>query len=480
MTTTVIVVETGIVIADKVTVIENCSVDYYYVDATNGDDDNDGSFSYPWKTIEKVNAIAVACRVLFKCGETWTGTTITVPVDGLYLGAYGAGAPPIIDGNDTVDCIDSNGKDNLTVANLVCDNGLDFGITLTNGSHGCEFYSVECKGCGNDGFLFSDCNDCRIWGGSFHDTYVRVADTRHIAGIEIKDGSHDILISGAECYGNAGDTTPTYGSGIAIHNHVTPTIMPYNITISSCNIHDEGLNCNGIRIKNQADVAMTDRNILVEDCTLHANTLTAISITITAGFSNYVTGVTVRGCVFTENVADAIYVAGDTINVYQNLICSAYVGTQCNINVSVGVNWWNNTHYSTASDNATVQTLNLSGARLANISIKNNIFFQTNPLCKMLMHATGAGTTGVDINYNLYSYTSTGSRWAWQGTNRTWTTWKSSSGQDANSPTPADPAFVTPGSDFALQDGSPAINAGVDVGLPYLDTAPDCGAYEHV
>lgn len=41
-----------------------------------------------------------------------------------------------------------------------------------------------------------------------------------------------------------------------------------------------------------------------------------------------------------------------------------------------------------------------------------------------------------------------------------------------------DPLFVGPPNDFSLQETSPLIDAGVDVGLPYVGLAPDIGAYE--
>jgi hypothetical protein len=42
----------------------------------------------------------------------------------------------------------------------------------------------------------------------------------------------------------------------------------------------------------------------------------------------------------------------------------------------------------------------------------------------------------------------------------------------------ADPLFVVNGTNYFLQSSSPCIDTGADVGLPYLGTAPDMGAYE--
>ncbi len=81
----------------------------YYVDATNGDDLNDGlSECSAWKTIAKVNAQSFSAGdfILFKRGEIWRETLI-VPSSGssgnlITFGAYGSGNNPIINGADLI------------------------------------------------------------------------------------------------------------------------------------------------------------------------------------------------------------------------------------------------------------------------------------------------------------------------------------------------------------------------------------------
>jgi arylsulfatase A-like enzyme/uncharacterized protein YjdB len=82
----------------------------YYVDATLGDDSNDGlSINSAWKTLSKVNAgiYSPGDSILFKSGETWSGQ-LEIETDGLkgipvVFTSYGEGVKPRIDGNGEKD-----------------------------------------------------------------------------------------------------------------------------------------------------------------------------------------------------------------------------------------------------------------------------------------------------------------------------------------------------------------------------------------
>lgn len=86
------------------------------------------------------------------------------------------------------------------------------------------------------------------------------------------------------------------------------------------------------------------------------------------------------------------------------------------------------------------------------------------------------------LNYNIYT-NNTGTKFDWLGTAYNFADYQTASSQDANSVI-GDPLFTTEYTDLTLQVGSPAIDAGVDVGvtLDYAgnerDASPDIGAYE--
>ena len=122
--------------------------------------------------------------------------------------------------------------------------------------------------------------------------------------------------------------------------------------------------------------------------------------------------------------------------------------------------------------------LNSSGAN----DIYNNISYGPT-----FWHITCYESHTTNIDYNLY-YPNDGLYFRNYGVeNLNFSDWKTTIGEDANSPTPADPLFINAGTNnFRLQKTSPAIDAGVDVSLtqdkdgypvPY-GTLPDIGAYE--
>lgn len=84
-----------------------CNAASYYVDATNGNDaDNGLSQSAPWKTIAKVNSSKFnpGDQILFKMGEVWR-EQLDVPSSGalgnpIVIGPFGDGMSPVINGSD--------------------------------------------------------------------------------------------------------------------------------------------------------------------------------------------------------------------------------------------------------------------------------------------------------------------------------------------------------------------------------------------
>ena len=117
--------------------------------------------------------------------------------------------------------------------------------------------------------------------------------------------------------------------------------------------------------------------------------------------------------------------------------------------------------------------------------IKNNIVYRYANANFLIGVAANGNAT---IDYNCYYGSDLTDAFQYHGTDySTLADWQTASSQDANSIS-SDPLFADAASnDFTLQSGSPAINAGVSVGL-VLDYAgntvpfevlPDIGAYEY-
>ena len=102
---------------------------------------------------------------------------------------------------------------------------------------------------------------------------------------------------------------------------------------------------------------------------------------------------------------------------------------------------------------------------MRNVSVKNNICMNAPDFAGTTTFRNDDHVSNIIIDHNLF----------WGCGTNAW-----SDGRDTNTVV-ADPRFVggnKPTPYFKLKDGSPAINAGIDVGLPFKGSAPDMGAYE--
>jgi hypothetical protein len=214
---------------------------------------------------------------------------------------------------------------------------------------------------------------------------------------------------------------------------------------------------------------------IVQDSQFYANGFNGIWVTNVGN---------VNGAIFRRNVIRHNGDCGLRVDASSNQNVSAQYNLMYG-NVNQGLYFLGGSPTNTAYNNVLVGNgvgLQVSGASTA-ATIKNNVS-QDNTTEVVI--SAGVGT--VTLDYNDWFHTAGGNFLNWKGTASGFSAWKTNSSQDAHSIS-ADPLFVslvTP--DFRLGPTSPAINAGVSVGLTsdYLGTpvpsgaAPDLGAYERV
>jgi hypothetical protein len=446
----------------------------YYVDATNGDNAKDGlSEANAWKTVAKVNAadLQPGDAVLFKRGETWIGTSLTIPASGeagspIRFADYGSGAKPIIDGNDAVVPVVANGKSYLEFENIEVTQGVSAGFSFTTCSY-VDLVNCHSHDNGNDGVLFmTACHHCTVTGGEFYNGYQGEVGA-FISGLEIADGGHDITFRDVKCYDNDGQAC-----GITIHSH-DGTELPYNLTIEGAECYGNAKH--GIQILKQDDTADEDRNIVLRRCHFHDNTEAGLRIYKAAGASNYPDGITVERCECYGNGTYALFCQADNVTVRH----SVFADTDSYFYEAQDVTVYNCTfHNSVVASGA----LYWGGARSANFTMRNCII-QCEVLGQLIGGVyTGCGVTGWDVDYNLWrrsAGTEASTHFYYQGSNYNFADWKTQTGGDAHSEY-GDASFVDAENDnYHVTSDSPAVDAGTDVGLPYAGSAPDIGAHEY-
>lgn len=221
----------------------------YHVSASTGNDDHPGTATAPWQSVAKVNATVFSPgdRILFRRGDTWTGTGLVVSGDGepdrpVFYGAYGDGEKPILrgaavagislthrrhvevadlsareSGGPGVSCQNGN---SITLRRVdVSDNGRGPGIVATQGGHvlidGCTVTNAN-----NNGILFKGSLENKIHDSTIQHCVVR--NTRGNDGIVLHNaatyretvGAHFVL------RGNRSEGSREQGYDITSGSHI--------------------------------------------------------------------------------------------------------------------------------------------------------------------------------------------------------------------------------------------------------------------
>ena len=474
----------------------------YYV-ATTGNDSNSGTSTSPWRTIQKALNTAVAGNAIFvKAGtyhDSWmhfvnSGTlgspillhnfgtdVVTIDASGDTYGIYATGIQNIeingINFNSSTGGIniELEGCSNILIQNItstmpITGNGGSTarGVQLApNGSTWCTnvvIKNVTAVGGGYGVYMGSGMvNGLNIIGGTF---YSMAYDGLNICPEVTTDTSifnRNVVVDGCELRNN-------YRQGMDV-------IGTSGVTIRNVYSHHNG--ATGIQLENQVS------NGLIEDCTCEYNSQNAAFTYETGIWIDNCIGITVRRCILRHNQTGfRVAASSNSINASYLLIYSNSDGYSDGN--SAGVDLSNSTNvymYNCTIDSNSVNTssrgsVNFRGT--GSYTFKNNIISNDNSVWEIYRDGAHTLTSDYNMVYNtraLNIYNLTGSV--------TWASYKSATSQDSHSLN-ANPLYTTPGSNFYLNSGSTAINAGVSISGLTIDIQknpivglPDIGSYEY-
>jgi len=539
----------------------------YYVDATNGQDKNAGtSDTTAWNTIAKVNTsiFTPGDQVLFKRGETWRGTMLTIPSSGtsgnpITFSAYGTGAAPIISGSLLLTAGWTAYSENVWEAAVTTQPN----IVYFNGTRGTPMTSIAAISAPYEWYWTA--NTLYVWSpsGTPNSYYTspgveagslgRVLQTNNksyitFSNLTFQDGNNvldnEINVGSASVTGIVFSYC-TIQRGASAGINLKGSTTAHDVTIDHCIIQNNG--AYGVLVDDQYTTAT------ISNSTFSGNgwrsltdALPYADITSILGnfniFGNTFTNVAPDGCLTPGdalNHCHAIYSAPGTaaMNVYNNTIHGNTDGD--GIKTDSSANIYNNLIYgnsgsgieitSNGTNNiAVVATYNIingngtnnnqggcveestKGAGTLNITLENNTCYhntttlgeirlqdnitsltaKNNIICAAADGYTYSFVTqsAATINNNLI-YGPAGNPVYYNGASRAWGTWKGYGFDTAG--VNKDPLFTNGSgtysipSDFHLQSTSPAIYAGVNVGLitDYagnpVHNPPSIGAYNY-
>ncbi|MFX3635945.1 MAG: hypothetical protein ACE3L7_28625 [Candidatus Pristimantibacillus sp.] len=495
----------------------------YYVDATAGNDANDGlSAQTAWKSLSKVNAAAFGPgdQILLKAGERWTGSlkpqgsgSANAPI---VLDKYGAGAKPVIEGQGATNVIQLYNQEHWSIGNLEITNSTP--VQGTQARSGIEVIGEDyLVGSATDIVNVSTLHNIHL-----HDLYIHDINGLHTKSINGSAAINVVVRSKTDGSPNR----VTKFDQVLIENNKIENVTRTGIMVNSIwyNRPQQGgsiVNPNFpwtpatnvvirgnevLHVSGDGIVPHVSTGALVEhnrvhgyneaevdynagmwtyngDYTLYQYNEVSGGQTIKDGMSfDFDNGT--KGIVYQYNYSHDN--EGGTVLICQN---------ESNGSVTDGVFRYN------LSQNDHYQMITVcSGSNYSNMQFYNNVFYVGPGISnKMLVNQGGNGQAS--FKNNIFYHLGTGAytkkaSWTYDsniffGNNIPTTT----TIPDAHAIT-SNPLFVNPGQatgindlgGYQLQSTSPAINSGVTLtnnggkdfwGNPLYHLAPDRGAYEH-
>jgi hypothetical protein len=232
----------------------------------------------------------------------------------------------------------------------------------------------------------------------------------------------------------------TWNSAIYIGSFAT------DIRVTDCEIHGGTFTASGGELLAGHGIYLTGNGCFIQDNIIHdvqGYGVHEYSQHIPAPGNNLIQGNTVYDCVLGRHVGSGIFTTGQGTRVRLNIVYNI-LGEDLDGGVGIGANGtaeeiYNNTVYGNS-------WIGLDAQGSTNAIFKNNIAY----LNGQNTDFTGANGNGVPTNLT-----------------------------QSNNLIGINPLFTNAGSaDFTLTSASPAINFGVNVGLPFSGSAPDAGALE--
>ena len=277
----------------------------YFVDATLGLDANCGTAGYPLQTIAAVNALALkpGDQVLFKRGESWSGTRLTVPANGdpgkhIVFGTYGVGARPIL--THTGGTFFVTGKHHITIKglNVIAGAASQHCIRVETAAHNIWIDDCECSGFKTAAFTEPASYNgisASVTGGGMHDIWItnNIVHDNGESGIcptGASDRAYNILIAGNTCYDNgaAGGTANhgiycSYITGLRILRNLCYNNQDRNIQVraDATDFLIEFNTCYGARTLTGIsilDLAVTPNNGIVRNNLCYLNKTSGIFV----------------------------------------------------------------------------------------------------------------------------------------------------------------------------------------------------------